>query len=111
MFLQGKGPRSTVTTTSPTSLSGRPVVPAMIKRLARNEAVRTLVGLLIVGALIAVALATIYYVGPNGFPIVQQHRIYKPQATVDQQNEASRGAGLGSLRLQMQSTVEPSDLT
>jgi hypothetical protein len=118
MFLQGKGPRSTdtvtsavqPTTTSPTPVSGRHPVPAMIKRLARNDAVRTVVGLLIVGALVALALVTIYYVGPNGFPTVQHHRIYKPQ-TADLHHEAFRGDAPGSLRVQIQSTVEPSDLS
>jgi hypothetical protein len=101
MFLQGKGSRPTDT------VSGWLVVPATIKRLARNDAVRTLVGVVIVGALVAVAFLTIYYVGPNGFPTVHQHRIYKPQTSVDQHREASLGDALGSLRLQLPPTVEP----
>jgi hypothetical protein len=63
----------------------------MIKRMVRNDAVRTLIGVLVVGALVVVALVAIYYVGPNGFPTVHQHRIYKPQTAVDQHREAFRG--------------------
>jgi hypothetical protein len=92
MFLRGKESRSTATVTSavrrtatiPAPVSGQHGVAAMIKRLIRNDAVRTLIGVLIVAALVAVALLTLYYVGPNGFPTVHQHRIYKPQTAVDQ---------------------------
>jgi hypothetical protein len=105
MSLQGKGssPADTV--------ASRHAVPAMIKRLARNDAARTLFGVLIFGALVALAFLTIYYVGPNGFPTVHQHRIYKPQTSLDQHREASHGDAPGSLRLQLQPTVEPSDVS
>jgi hypothetical protein len=99
MFLRGKESRSTATVTSavrrtatiPTPVSGQRGVAAMIKRLIRNDAVRTLIGVLIVAALVAVALLTLYYVGPNGFPTVHQHRIYKPQTAVDQHREPVGG--------------------
>jgi hypothetical protein len=70
---------------------GQYVVPAMMKRLVRNGNVRTLIGALIVGALVGLTLVAIYYVGPNGFPTVHHHRIYKPQTAVDQHREAFRG--------------------
>jgi hypothetical protein len=105
MFLQGKGSRPTDT------VSGWHGVPAMIKRLARNDAARTVIGLLLFGALVALGLLTIYYVGPNGFPTVHQHRIYKTQPSVDHHREAFRSDAPGTLRLQIPSTVEPSDVS
>jgi len=108
MFLRGKESRSTATVTSavrrpatiPTPVSGQRGVAAMIRQLIRNDAVRTLTGLLIVAALVALALLTIYYVGPNGFPTVDHHRIYKPQTAVDQHRQAFGGAeGLARLRV------------
>jgi predicted PurR-regulated permease PerM len=68
MFLHGKEARPTDT---------------MIKRLARHEAARTLAAVLVFIALVVVALLTVYYVGPNGFPTVHHHRIYKPQTSMD----------------------------
>jgi hypothetical protein len=106
MFLQGKDSRPT-TTTRPTPVPGWHVVTATIKRLARNDAARTLIGVLVFGALVVLAFLTIYYVGPNGFPTVHQHRIYKHQTTVDEHHEASRSDAPGALRLQLQPTVEP----
>jgi hypothetical protein len=114
MFLRGKESRSTATVTSavrrtatiPTPVSGQRGVAAMIRRLIRNDAVRTLTGLLIVAALVALALLTIYYVGPNGFPTVDHHRIYKPQTAVDQHRQAFGGdegharLRVGNLQLQ-----------
>jgi hypothetical protein len=114
MFLRGKESRSTATVTSavrrtatiPTPVSGQRGVAAMIRRLIRNDAVRTLTGLLIVAALVALALLTIYYVGPNGFPTVDHRRIYKPQTAVDQHREAFGGdegharLRVGNLQLQ-----------
>jgi hypothetical protein len=108
MFLRGKESRSTATVTSavrrtatiPTPVSGQHGVAAMIRRLIRNDAVRTLTGLLIVAALVVVALLTLYYVGPNGFPTVDHHRIYKPQTAVDQHRQAFGGdEGLARLRV------------
>jgi len=114
MFLRGKESRSTATVTSavrrtatiPTPVSGQRGVAAMIRRLIRNDAVRTLTGLLIVAALVVAALLTLYYVGPNGFPTVDHHRIYKPQTAVDQHRQAFGGdegharLRVGNLQLQ-----------
>ena len=57
-------------------------VPDTVKRLARNHTVRAVIGVLLVAAVIALGLITVYYVGPNGFPTVQQHRVFKPETTV-----------------------------
>ena len=57
-------------------------VPDTIKRLARNHTVRAILGVLLVAGVVALSIITVYYVGPNGFPTVQQHRVFKPETTV-----------------------------
>ena len=58
------------------------VVPDTIKRLARNHTVRAILGVLLVAAVLVLGLLTVYYVGPNGFPTVHQHRVFKQETTV-----------------------------
>lgn len=57
-------------------------VPATVKRLARNHTVRAVIGVLLIAAVVALGLITVYYVGPNGFPTVQQHRVFKQETAV-----------------------------
>lgn len=58
------------------------VVPDTIKRLARNHTVRAILGVLLVAAVLVLGLLTVYYVGPNGFPTVHQHRVFKQETAV-----------------------------
>lgn len=57
-------------------------VPETIKRLARNHTVRAIFGVLLVTAVVVLGMLTVYYVGPNGFPTVHQHRIFKQETVV-----------------------------
>lgn len=57
-------------------------VPDRITRLARNHTVRAIVGVLLVAAVVALGMLTVYYVGPNGFPTVHQHRVFKQETAV-----------------------------
>ncbi|GAC1401122.1 MAG: hypothetical protein NVS4B6_24700 [Mycobacterium sp.] len=57
-------------------------VPDTIKRLARNHTVRAIIGVLLVVAVVALGIITVYFVGPNGFPTVHQHRVFKPETAV-----------------------------
>jgi hypothetical protein len=57
-------------------------VPDTVKRLARNHTVRAIVGVLLIAVVAVVGLLTVYYVGPNGFPTVHQHRVFKHETAV-----------------------------
>jgi hypothetical protein len=63
-------------------------VPDTIKRLASNHTVRAVAGVLLIVAVVALGLITVYYVGPNGFPTVHQHRVFK------QETQGTQGAGV-----------------
>lgn len=57
-------------------------IPDTVKRAARNHTVRAIMGVLLIAAVIVLGMLTVYYVGPNGFPTVHQHRVFKHETAV-----------------------------